>query len=107
VPGNDVGGNSIACPEGAVATGGGLVAPVAASLSLVASGPVIDGDTLANRPDGAQPAPDAWAVVSRNLGALAFAPLGVVCVPEPDPSLLAGVAVAALLGRRHAPPPGR
>lgn len=102
VPGNDVGGGSIGCPEGAVATGGALVGPAPASFSLIASGPAVGGNSLANLPDGAQPAPDAWSAVSRNLGALAVAPLGVVCAPEPDPSSLAGAAVVALLGRRHA-----
>jgi hypothetical protein len=100
--GNDIGGNRIACPEGAVATGGAIATPASASLSLIASGPAVGDDDLATLPDGAHPAPDRWTAVSRNLGALALAPLGVVCAPEPDAALLAGFAFAALLGRRHA-----
>lgn len=105
--GNEVGGNGIACPDGAVATGGAIATPASASLSFIAGGPAVGGNDLANLPDGAQSAPDGWAAVSRNLGALAFAPLGVVCAPEPDPSLAAGVAVAMLLGRRRASGPRR
>lgn len=106
MPGNEIGGNGIACPEGAVATGGAIAPPESAVLSFIASGPIAGGDDLANLPDGAQPAPEAWSAVSRNLGALAFAPLAVVCAPEPDPALLSCVAVATLLGRRRACPVG-
>jgi hypothetical protein len=102
VLGSEVGGGGLACPGGTTATGGALVPPDGAALSLIANAPRIGSNGLATVPDGANPPPDAWQSTSRNLGgSVVFAPLGVVCAPEPGSTLLTGAAIATLLSLRR------
>lgn len=108
IPGNEAGGGGLACPDDAIATGGAFAAPDGAALSLIGNAPRIGSNDIETLPDGDNPPPDAWAGNSENLGSsVAFAPLGVICAPEPGAALLAGASIATLLARRRSNAPAR
>jgi hypothetical protein len=62
---------TVLCPEGSVAVGGGVDVSNVAQMRVIAQAPVFGSgppESLATRPNGPNPAPSGWSATIRNVG---------------------------------------
>lgn len=104
LPASDFGGTRLQCPEGLIATGGGMLPANPSAAYETADAPafgVEPFDRLFTQGIGETEAPVGWQgdVVNEN-DVVSSARIGVVCVPEPGALAAALAATAALAGTR-------
>ena len=75
-------GTSAVCPAGHVAVGGGLDAPLPATMRVSTLGPVYGSQFLIEVPAGQQAAPSGWNGNVRNEGGSGTIKVAAICVPQ-------------------------
>lgn len=88
VAASSVATQTVLCPTGSVAIGGGVDVSNVGQMSVTATAPVWGPgppESLATRPDGANPAPSGWSATVRNAGAPQVLAVAAVCIDAATP----------------------
>jgi len=79
---NSLASQTVLCPTGSVAIGGGVDVSNIAHMLVTAQAPVFGSgppESLATRPDGANPAPSGWSATVRNVGGSQVMAVAAIC----------------------------